>query len=320
MTILPACLSPAKVSLLALLSALLVACGGGGGTNAPSALPVASPATASQAAGAGPQQLPTFATEGFDRLNLRRQQIGLAAVSRNTLVDAAAQNHSNYQQLNDIITHDEVAGRPGFTGEHLRERLAAAGYTFTQNNYSFGEVISATTDGSGSQAAENLIGAIYHRYVIFEPMFRDAGAGAAQVPDGYTYFTVDFAANGLVGGIGRGNVIMYPASGQQGVDRSVFSDRETPDPVAGQNEIGYPISVHADIVASLAVQNFTVQPHGGAPLAVRLLTSATDADTPGSAAAIIPVAALAPATTYDVQFSGTVDRLPVSRAWSFTTR
>jgi uncharacterized protein YkwD len=316
----------AAASAALLVSILVVACGGGNSDNSSS--PAASPSAAAstsittqaQASSTSSQQLAAFATEGFNWFNMRRQQIGLAAVSRNSLLDTAALGHSTYQKLNNVISHEEIPGRPGFTGERLRDRLNAAGYTFTQSSFSFGEVISATTDGSGTQATENLIGAIYHRYVLFEPMFREAGAGAAAVPGGYTYFTVNFTANGLSRGIGHGNLITYPDANQQSVDRSVFSDRETPDPVAGQDEVGYPISVHADIVADVTVRDFTVRPRGGASLPVRLLTHATDSETPPSAAAIIPVAVLAPATTYDVQFNGTVDGVPVSKAWSFATR
>jgi uncharacterized protein YkwD len=315
----------AAASAALLVSILVAACGGGNSDNSslaasPSAAASTAITTQAQAPAASSQQLAAFATEGFNWFNMRRQQIGLAAVSRNSLLDTAALGHSTYQKLNNVISHEEVPGRPGFTGARLRDRLNAAGYTFTQSSFSFGEVISATTDGSGTQAAENLIGAIYHRYVLLEPMFREAGAGAAEVPGGYTYFTVNFAANGLSRGIGHGNLVTYPDANQQNVDRSVFSDRETPDPVAGQDEVGYPISVHADIVADVTVRDFSVRPRGGTPLAVRLLTNVTDSETPPSAAAIIPVGVLAAGTTYDVQFNGTVDGVPVSKAWSFATR
>jgi uncharacterized protein YkwD len=321
MKILNARLARSAPALFAfLISILLVACGGGGGGDSAPAAAEGSPAASAQALGNTDTALAGMATEGLNWFNVRRQQIGLTPVTRNTLLDSTAQGHSNYQKLNNTITHDQVPGKPGFTGEHLKERLAAAGYTFTENNFSYGEVIAATTDGSGTQAAEDLIGAIYHRFVIFEPMFREAGAGAAQVSGGYTFFTTNFAANGLGAGIGRGNFVTYPSPNQQDVDRSVFSDRETPDPVAGQDEAGYPISVHADIVAAITVQSFSVSARGGAALPVRLHTSANDPETPPSAAAIIPTAPLAAKTIYDVQFTGVVEGVPASRAWSFTTR
>src|SRR5690606_37008380 len=104
------------------------------------------------------------------------------------------------------------------------------------------------------------------------------------------------------------------------VPRNFFSDTEKPDPVPDRNEVGYPISVHANIDATIQVSSFTVRPRGGANLAVRLLTSANDAPRTGrSSAAIVPLARLAANTAYEVSFSGTVGGTPVSRAWSFTT-
>jgi hypothetical protein len=32
------------------------------------------------------------------------------------VIDTAAQNHSDYQRINNVITHDEVASNQGFTG------------------------------------------------------------------------------------------------------------------------------------------------------------------------------------------------------------
>jgi hypothetical protein len=104
------------------------------------------------------------------------------------------------------------------------------------------------------------------------------------------------------------------------VARNFFSDTESPDPVASRNEVGYPISIHADITSTVGIQSFTVQPRGGAVLPVQLLTRAADANTPRSAASIVPLDALAGATTYDVRFTGTVDGTAVDRSWSFTTR
>ena len=87
-----------------------------------------------------------------------------------------------------------------------------------------------------------------------------------------------------------------------------------------QNAVGFPISVHADITANVTVQQFALQQHGGVAMPVRLLSKATDPETPSSAAAIIPLNILAAGTLYDVQFIGNVDGVAVSQAWSFTTR
>lgn len=308
-----------------LAALLLAACGGGGSTSTISN-PAASTATQEPNA---PQATGNTATDGLNWFNFRRQQLGLAVLVRDAKIDTAAQNHSNYQKLNNVITHDEDPSKQGFTGVSASDRLNAAGYVLPPNDYAYGEVISSTSDSSGFNAAEDLIAAIYHRFLVLEPMFKNNGAGAATVSGGPTYFTANFAVIGLDNGLASGKVLVYPFPGQERVPAHFFSDNESPDPVPDKNEVAYPISVHANIVSTLLVNSFTVRPRGGALLPVRLLTGTAnpkapnqevDIHTPTSAAAIIPLQPFGAATTYDVQFSGVVDGIPVSRSWSFTTQ
>lgn len=319
-------LTPLYISTL-----FLSACGGGNDTGTATlaatdtSLSVTAPAQISvnlaQEPGA-PQFTGNTAIDGFNWFNFRRRQMGVPALASNSVIDQASQSHSDYQKLNGLITHEQIAGKPGFSGVVLLDRLQAANYPLAATaSYAYGEVISAMSDTSGFNAAEKLITAIYHRYAIFEPVFKEAGVGAATVAGGYTYFTTDFAANnGFGSGLGPGKYAVYPTAGQQRVPPNFYSDTELPDPVASRNEVGFPISIHADIDATISVKNFSVQARGGTPLASQLMTSTRDPETPTSAAAIIPLAALSPATTYDVQFSGVIDGASVSRNWSFTTR
>jgi hypothetical protein len=113
--------------------------------------------------------------------------------------------------------------------------------------------------------------------------------------------------------------VVWPFNGQAQVTPNFMSNSEQPDPVPDRNEVGYPISVHANIDAPVTVQTFTVRPRGGANLQV-LAVSPSGSATQRTAAAIIPLAPLRAATTYDVSFAGTVNGAPVSRDWSFTTR
>jgi len=264
------------------------------------------------------------ATDGLNWINYRRSQVGVAVLTRNSLIDAAALGHSNYQRSNKTITHDQTAGLTGFTGTKLLDRLTAANYTLG-SVYAAGEVISATTNTSGFSQAEELITAIYHRYVIFDPAFREIGAGSATITGGYTYFTANFGATGSYNSLGKGVIVTYPLNNQTGVPVNFYSDTEAPDPVPNQNLVGYPISVHADQYGGnrgeVVVQSFTVVPRGGTALSTRLLSYAAgnNHDIP-SAAAIIPLSPLAAATTYDVSFSGTVAGVAVTRSWSFTTK
>jgi len=303
--------------LAAVLAATLAACGGGGDSATPTA--PTTPVTPVVTAPGAPTQTGDMALDGYNWFNFRRAQAGLSVLARNSLLDTAAQGHSNYQQQNNTITHEQTVGKPGYTGATLAQRLASAGYRLA-GQYVSGEVISAAGQASGFYHAEELIGAVYHRFVIFEPVFREMGTGAATSAS-YTYFTADFAASGGYGpGVGRGNVAVYPAVNQTMVPVNFFSDSEAPDPVPDRNEVGYPISVQSNVGANVVVNSFTVHQRGGADLPTRLLTSAVDSHTPTSAAAIIPLAVLKSNTVHDVSFSGTVDGVAVSRNWSFTTR
>lgn len=314
-------------TIAAILAAALAlgACGGGG--DSPAA-PVAggiavapNPATPDPAPTPGvgaPVLSGNIAADGRNWINYRRAQIGVPAVVQNAQIDNAALGHSEYQRINNLMSHDQEPGRPGFTGASLADRLNAAGYTLDLNGgYAFGEVISGTNNGSGFFMVEELITAIYHRFVIFEPRFRELGTGAASSARGYHYFTADFASrNGYGPGIARGTVVTWPFNGQTGVAPNFFSDTEQPDPVPDRNEVGYPISVHANLDAPLTVGSFTVRPRGGVTLQVLRV----DPLGTRTAASIVPLLPLRAATTYEVEFTGTVNGAAVSRAWSFTTR
>jgi len=122
------------------------------------------------------------------------------------------------------VTHDQTTGKTGYTGGRLQDRLTNAGYVFGQPN-AIGEVISATSNGSGFYMAEELITAIYHRFVIFEPVFQEIGAGAASTSANYNYFTADFVTNlGYGNGIAAGTVVTWPFNGQTQVPVNFFSD------------------------------------------------------------------------------------------------
>ena len=322
----------ARTILAGCVTALaLAACGGGGGDspapsappsgNAPPGTTTPDPLTPAPPVPGAPALTGDIALDGRAWLNFRRNQVGMSTLSHSTVIDIAAQGHSDYQRINNTISHEQTPGRQGFTGATLADRLAAAGYVFnTSAARAYGEVISAASNNSGQYMAEELITAVYHRFVIFEPVFKEVGTGAATSSTGRSYFTANFTANNGYGtGLARGQVAVWPFDAQTGVQRNFFSDTESPDPVPDRNEVGYPISVHANINAPVVVQTFTVRPRGGADLPTRLLSNANDTHTGRSSAAIVPLSPLVAGTTYDVTFAGTVDGSAVSRNWSFTT-
>lgn len=314
-----------KTPLSALLVTLLLsACGIGGQDvrDPPADAPPNTPTTPTPPSQPGaPTLVGNTATDGFNWFNYRRAQIGLPVLARNAQLDAAAVGHSNYLRQNNTVSHDQISGKPGFTGVHLDERLAKAGYVLGANNFAYGEVISAANDTSGFYHAEELISAIYHRFVIFQPIYKELGVGTSAGSGNYTYFTADFGAtNGQGPGVTQGTVAVYPGVNQTLVPLNFLSDNESPDPVPSQNEVGYPISVHTNFNSTVTVQRFTVRPRGGSDLSVRVLAKASDTNTPQYAAAIVPLTVLRANTVYEVTFEGAVDGVALTRNWTFTTK
>jgi len=308
--------SPARTGFAAALLFLLAACGG-------------SPADAYNVPSASdktslnetllPQATGDTATDGLNWINFRRRQAGLSTLSRNYRLDRAAYGQVRYLRANNTLSHLQIIGKPGFTGATLTDRLSASGYGFLNTGHAYGEVIAATGSNSGFNAADELVTGIYHRFVVLEPMSKQAGVAAVNGKS-ETYFTADTTADGLDSGLGIGHFITYPASAQTDVPTLFHNDGEKPEPVPGRHDVGFPISVHADLLSALQVQRFILRPKGGPALPVQLLTSSLDPNTPTSAAAIIPLDVLQSGTTYEVQFVGRVDGVQVAREWQFTTQ
>ena len=317
-----------RVFAAAIAAWALVSCGGsdsGSGSNSSAIASgggMQSTGFAGQDASA-PVLTNNIAIDGLNWINYRRAQAGIGALAHNNMLDRSSQAHSDYQRMNNTVSHAEESSKPGFTGATVQDRVQAAGYALT-GGYASGEIIAATSNNSGFYLAEQLVSAVYHRFVMFEPQFKDMGSGAATGPDGYVYFTTNFGTTrGYGAGLPARTIVSWPFNGQTGVQPNFLSDYEEPDPVPapGVNEVGYPISVHANLTESIAVQSFTVHARGGADLKTRLLVKGQDPNTTmASVAAIVPLSPLAAHTVYDVSFTGTVDGTPVSSAWSFTTQ
>lgn len=320
-----------------LFAGLLVASCGGGGDDRAASFSIGSTGST--------------ASEGFAQINSRRVSAGIPPLVFSSEIALAAQNHSDYQRINgpfnedggpSPITHAETPGKPNFTGvEACPDRITAAGYVLDpQQGYGCGEVISALSDSSGVAAAEELIAAVYHRFIVLQPSFRDAGAGAAPSSDGrFVIFTQNFAVRGSFAGLGSGNFAVYPFHGQTMVPTSFSHSTEMPDPLPPSmfpeyidKAVGYPVSVHADLDQRIDVTTFTLrQQTDSALMSARLLSVATDAETQSFSAGIVPFQQLSPNTAYVAEFSGTIcvrnvetDQcvsapVPVARTWTFTT-
>jgi uncharacterized protein YkwD len=298
-----------------LFTLLLIACHGDTGTSTGTS---AAQLTAQEFN--SPHATGDIASDGLSWINYRRAQAGLAPLQRDPRIDHAAAAHANYQQLNNLVTHDEDQSRPGFTGLTAADRLRAFAYPLDTESRADGEIIAATTEPDGFAAADGLMGAIYHRYLMLEPRFDLAGSGSAHRAGGYYWLNVNLVATPNSAALGAGRIVVWPAPDQEHVRTSFLSDEETPDPVAGRNKVGYPVSVHADSGTRLQVSRFVIRERGGTEIDVKLLEHGLDGETPASAVAIIPLSVLRKGIVYDVEFIGRLDDVAVMRSWSFTTQ
>jgi uncharacterized protein YkwD len=252
-------------------AALITACGGSSDSPAPSPLTLSAPQellprVEAQRSTAGTTQA-TYAdpelSAAFDRLNAMRLRAGVGALTQNPYVDKAAQLHSEYQGLNALITHDQVAGRPGFSGTTVFKRIPAAGYADFRDAT---EVIApihlpVPRRPSPTQAVDLLLGTPLHRSAILRPQYVDAGIGLAG--DKFNkYLTIDMAYtfDNIQGApendIVQDHLILWPPSGMTDMPTSMFCEDPNPIPENGvgvsclaTTPAGYPASVQVNHTA-----------------------------------------------------------------------
>ena len=319
----------------------LTACGGGGGAGAsepPPPPPPPTPSPAPTAPIAAQLSVPTPVgydadrLAAFNRLNEIRLSAGLGMLAQSTAMDQAAQAHADWMIANNAFTHDETEGTSGFTGTNWARRDEAFGYVPVGG----GEAMSAgATPGAGVDA---LVNAVYHRAFLLaiEPVDVGIGWSDGTVTSFSRPLVIDLTrpSSDAVRGLGQmaqdsiQGVAIWPLNGAHEVPLRL--GLESPNPVSGQDvlSLGTPVSITVDRMKTITPSRFLLTSHQtGAVVPTQILTYQSDPNgiVTGSYVAAIPLAALAPAVTYDVAFSGTTLEFPsgavatIDRAWSFTT-
>ena len=323
------------------LAGVLVACGGGGGGDAPTPPPPPPP----PAPAPGPSSAPIAAQltvptpvgydaerlAAFNRLNEIRLSAGLGMLAQNTMMDQAAQAHAEWTIANDLFSHFEVAGTPGFTGENWPRRDESFGYVPVEGD----EVMA---QGPASEAVDALVNAVYHRAILlaFEPVDVGVGWSDGDSADVLEPLVIDVTKPGTdpVRGLGQSaqaaihGVAVWPLDAARSVPTRL--GLETPNPVPTQDvlTLGTPVSVSVEESKAVSATQFTLTNSAtGTAIATQLLTNKNDPNfsIPESFIAAIPLSPLTPNTTYQVVFSGSTVQFGsgivelVSRTWSFTT-
>jgi uncharacterized protein YkwD len=322
------------------LVSILAACGGGGGdsTSQPSAaqppVPVVVPVVGNDFSSRQPvTSVPTpsyavnsFQSDAFVRLNSIRSSVGLGLLAQNTNLDNAAAAHSKYMNLNGLAdnVHVESAGKPGFTGARVGDRIGATSYGRPTGG---GEVISFV--GSAKESIDGLIAAVYHRMVLLQYRPKEIGIGFLQTstdknPLFNTYnnvFNLAYADGGQ--GAPAVNAVVWPADNSTTTSVSMPAELPRPGIPGASGVFGYPVSISVDEDRVLVPTTFTLTDNTGATVSCNLVSFATDPNmvtfNNKSFVAVVPRDSLKAASTYTVQFVGNLDGAPFSRSWSFKT-
>jgi hypothetical protein len=265
----------------------------------------------------------------FNRINEARASAGLGLLEQAVLLDAAAQAHADWQVLNGVCGHSEVAGTPGFTGVDSLARIVYQGYHSVGSG---GEVIGFTEAQDAYAAVDGLLNAFYHRELLLMPSYIDVGIGATnQFSQTCAYPTViemdRSADSGLLawGQAMRGEaepISAWPIDGAINVPTRMGNESPNPVPDLPVTELGTPATLIADYWRRISVDQFSMNELvSGLAVDVVLRTSDNDPnqETYINYIGIIPRAPLKPNTEYQINFYGAVGLERVTRQWTFTT-
>ncbi len=305
---------------------LLSACGGGGGSGSTSSASSSSTSTVTAQANVGTLSSPQYTAgsnelSAFQQLNQMRQECGFPALSDNSLLDKATQNHRNYMIANNSWSHYETQGNTDYTGYAPSDRGTAVGYPWVV----YGETIGAGATGA---AAISALGSIpYHATVLFYD-YAEVGMAWGTMPSGENLLVADYG-NQTVSPTApaySNAPITYPCSGLTGVQRENLTAEDTPPYINGSpatntpDSWGTPIVIEGNVSDTVLLTSVSVTGPSGA-VAVSFYDSSDDPQRVliQSEAFAVPNAPLAATTTYSVVASGTINGTPFTRSFSFTT-
>ncbi|HEX7928499.1 MAG TPA: CAP domain-containing protein, partial [bacterium] len=103
-----------------------------------------------------------------------------------------ATDHALYLQRNRVQSHDQVSGRPGFTGRHPTDRARHVGYVAAGVSENLAQGMDTVTG-----AVEDLMTAIYHRFGFLAVGIDELGVGWAPGKASETPWVFNMSDAGL---------------------------------------------------------------------------------------------------------------------------
>ncbi|ACC75394.1 CAP domain-containing protein [Paraburkholderia phymatum] len=262
--------------------------------------------------------VPTDHKTALDYVNARREEAGLPLIAVDGKLAAAAADHARYLELNRVATHDEVPGKPGFTGTaimtRVRRHTAADGVS---------EILAVSGEPRSVGASiEAIFSSPYHRGAI---LFDWARAGEASIGGARAVTVVDFAD--IAPALADTELVAWPYDGQREVP-TAWVNNEQPDPMGTDARyrgqvLGFPITLSGGPNAHIDLRSVDLRDQRGRKVACKI-APLTAADAARNTAICTPYEPLRTATRYTVRVIGEVAQpgkvRPFDLAWAFTTR
>ena len=174
---------------------------------------------------------------GLNYLNSLRTKTGLPAFSPQSNLGVAAQKHSDYMQINNVIGHYEDSSKSGYTGYSPIDRAVDAGYASS----TVSENVSYGSNATWYTSIDGLMSAIYHRFGFLSLNVDEIGIGISDNENFYTYDMGNSLGNSDSIKATSPKLILWPSADASDIP-PVFYE-ESPDPLPDDNVTGYPVSV-----------------------------------------------------------------------------
>ncbi len=287
---------------------------------------------------------------GLTYLNMLRAQTGLNVFVLDNNLAVAAQNHSDYMEINNLYGHYESDDYDGFTGVTPADRCAYADYASKRT----GENISYR-ENSIEESVDGLFSAIYHRFGFLSLSYNEIGIGINS--ELYTYDMGNthldqlcrehsYSSGGYYYNVCNDKdkkieideyelardkikmeapeIILWPPVG--GIDIPPVFYGENPDPLPDDGMTGYPISIEFNDYGSTSepsINYFTCKDIAEVELdELILMSEANDPNGLFSAYqfAFFPKKRLEWGSLYNVEVSYNYNGETQTLNWCFSTR
>jgi len=323
------------IAVTIITAAVLSACGGGGGGDNTGANnpPIGTNPDPSTVPAGSTLTTPNYAADSakatmFGLMNQYRSKCGFPAYQQNTVLDASAQAHADYQIGTGVVSDTETAGTAGFTGVTAQDRAVAKGWpkSIGVGTVSGGVWMNSTQTQAtyGKSLVDAWSVGVYHQ-VIIAANTTLAGFGVGQhdlqgFPEVIGTVVHAYGAATPANIVTSGNVLTFPCDGVSGIPAKGTGESPTPPSTSGP--WGTPITVvgnPSDTVVLTAGSITAV--NAGTTSTVKLLNADSDPNklVQKSQAVAYPLAPLAANTAYAVTLTGTVNGTAFSRSFTFTT-